>query len=160
MQLQPFQLKDLLEQGKNELELTRESFIAKVSLLAVSYFCYSTEIRFIIQMKEDLAFDAALKQKESEFWHAKALEIACTFLPTECPLLNHINLSYQKHFAPVKQTINEEEEANDELKVIKPLNGIDHPKFNPIIRQVKNIYITITPYQMTPVNQITKEFLS
>jgi hypothetical protein len=48
MQLQPVMMKDLLEQGKNELELTRESFITKVSLLAVSYFCYSTEIRFIL----------------------------------------------------------------------------------------------------------------
>ena len=48
MQLQPFTLKDMLEQGKNELELTRESFIAKVSFLAVSYFCFSTEIRFIL----------------------------------------------------------------------------------------------------------------
>ena len=53
MQLQAFRLKDLVEEGKNELELTRESFITKVSHLAVSYFCYSTEIRFIIQMKQD-----------------------------------------------------------------------------------------------------------
>jgi hypothetical protein len=94
MQLQPFSLKDLLEQGKNELELTRDSFIGKVSFLAVSYFCYSTEIRFILQMKEDPSYDPTTKQKESEFWHAKSLEIACTFLPGECPLLNHINLSY------------------------------------------------------------------
>ena len=57
MQLQPFKLKDLVEEGQNELELTRESFIRKVSNLAVSYFCYSTEIRFIIQMKEDPTFD-------------------------------------------------------------------------------------------------------
>lgn len=94
MQLQPFTLKDLLEQGKNELELTRDSFIGKVSFLSVSYFCYSTEIRFILQMKEDPTFDPVIKQKESEYWHAKSLEIACSFLPGECPLLNHINLSY------------------------------------------------------------------
>jgi hypothetical protein len=48
MQLQPFKLKDLIEEGKNELELTRESFITKIAHLAVSYFCYSTEIRFIL----------------------------------------------------------------------------------------------------------------
>jgi len=47
----------LIEEGKNELELTRESFIYKISHLAVSYFCYSTEIRFIMQMKEDPNFD-------------------------------------------------------------------------------------------------------
>lgn len=108
MQLQPMKLKDLIEQGQNELELTRESFIRKVSSLSVAYFCYSTEIRFIIQMKEDTTFDTPEKQKESEYWHAKSLEIACTFLPGECPLLNHINLSYQKHFAPVKTTILED----------------------------------------------------
>lgn len=57
MQLQPYKIKDLIEEGQNELELTRESFIQKVSSLVVSYFCYSTEIRFIVQMKEDSAFD-------------------------------------------------------------------------------------------------------
>lgn len=78
--------------------------------MAVAYFCYSTEIRFIIQMKEDPMFETTFKQRESEFWHAKSLELACTFLPGECPLLNHINLSYQKHFAPVKTTIHEDQE--------------------------------------------------
>jgi len=53
MQLQPFKLKDMIEEGKNELELTREAFIQKITHLSVAYFCYSTEIRFIIQMKED-----------------------------------------------------------------------------------------------------------
>ena len=80
-------------------------------------------------MKEDPTFDPIVKQKESEYWHAKSLEIACTFLPGECPLLNHINLSYQKHFAPVKTTIMEDEPNNDDLIVVKPLNGIDNPKF-------------------------------
>jgi len=41
MQLQPYKIKDLIEEGQNELELTRESFIQKVSSLVVSYFCYS-----------------------------------------------------------------------------------------------------------------------
>jgi hypothetical protein len=80
-------------------------------------------------MKEDPSFDISVKQKESEYWHAKSLEIACSFLPGECPLLNHINLSYQKHFAPVKTTILEDEPNNDDLIVVKPLNGIDNPKF-------------------------------
>lgn len=139
MQLQAVSMKDMLEQGKNELELNRESFISKVSMLAVAYFCYSTEIRFILQMKEDPSYEPGLKQKESEYWHAKSLEIACTFLPSECPLLSHINLSYQKHFAPVKQTILEEETVTDDLKVVKPLFGVDNPKFQPIIRHLSNI---------------------
>ena len=52
--------------------------------------------------------------------------MACTFMPGECPLLNHINLSYQKHFAPVKQTIPEEEVNEDDLRVVKPMNGIEN----------------------------------
>jgi hypothetical protein len=61
MQLKPLKIKYLIEEGKNELELTRDSFIRKTSSLAVAYFCYSTEIRFILQMKEDPSYDAAIK---------------------------------------------------------------------------------------------------
>jgi len=46
------------------------------------------------------------------------------------------------------------------LKVVKPMPGIDNQKFQPIIRQVQNIKISITPYQMTPINAVTKPFLS
>ena len=54
------------------------------------------------------------------------MEIACSFLPGECPLLNHINLSYQKHFAPVKSVIKEDEVEEESLVVVKPLQGIDN----------------------------------
>lgn len=160
MQLQPFKLKDMIEEGKNELELTREAFIQKITHLSVAYFCYSTEIRFIIQMKEDPNCNIEEKQKESEYWHAKSLEIACSFLPGECPLLNHINLSYQKHFAPVKQVINEDEEEEDNLVVIKPLNGIDNQKYHPIIKNMDEIDVSITPYVMTPIASMTKPFIN
>jgi hypothetical protein len=50
-------------------------------------------------------------------------------LPGECPLLNHINVSYQKHFAPVKSAIKENEKHEENLQVIKPLNGVDNSKF-------------------------------
>ena len=149
-----------MEEGKNELELTRESFILKISHLAVAYFCYSTEIRFILQMKEDPSFNQGQKQKESEYWHAKSLEVACSFLPGECPLLNHINLSYQKHFAPVKQVIKEDEEEDDNLIVVKPLNGIDNQKYHPIIKNMDEIDVSITPYVMTPLSAVTKPFIN
>jgi len=77
--------------------------------MIVAYFCIATEIRFIIQLKEEIAtipnFDIDNKNKESEYWHAKSLEIACTFLPSDCPLLNHVLLSYQKHHAPSSSAI-------------------------------------------------------
>lgn len=67
---------------------------------------------------------------ESEFWHGKAIEIACGFLPSESPLVTHILQSYQKHHAPVAQTIPEDDEAtNNELKVVRPALGIEKCQF-------------------------------
>ena len=65
MQITPFLMKDLLDLTRNELELTRESFLEKISFLAVSYFCVSTEIRFIIQLEQDPHFDTNSKGPES-----------------------------------------------------------------------------------------------
>ena len=96
-------------------------------------------------MKEDPSFDPATRHKESEFWHAKALEVSCTFLPGECPLLNHINLSYQKHFAPVKTVIHEDEEQEDKLFIIKPFSGVDSTRMQPIVRKLDLGDIAITP---------------
>lgn len=107
MQLQIYDIKDLLQESENELELSRESFINKITLMVIAYFCYSTEIRFIIQTKEDPLFDTQKGKKEQEYWHTKCLEVACTFLPGECPLLSHINMTHQKHYAPVKDVIDE-----------------------------------------------------
>ena len=52
MQLQPVNVKDLLTMNRNETELSRESFLEKISLLCVSYFCVSTEMRFLLQSRE------------------------------------------------------------------------------------------------------------
>jgi hypothetical protein len=76
-----------------------------------------------MQMKEDPNMDAS-KEVESEYWHAKSLELACVFLPSECPLLNHILLSYQKHHAPTQYTIPEDTEYNDNLAIVKPMEGM------------------------------------
>ena len=100
MQISPMTLQDLISLNENELELTREFIFEKISLILISYFCVSTEKRFLSQDKTQLAM------KESEFWHAKTLELACKFLPVDCPLLSHIYNSYQKHYS-VMQHITE-----------------------------------------------------
>lgn len=53
MQLAPIQLEDLVMPRSNESELSRDSFLESVSFIIVGYFCVSTEIRFIIQLKEE-----------------------------------------------------------------------------------------------------------
>jgi hypothetical protein len=73
------------------------------------------------------------KGKESEFWHAKSLELACSFLPSDCPLLSHILLSYQKHHSPTQQVIKENEVSEVNLQIVKPMNGIFQTRHHPII---------------------------
>ena len=58
----------------------------------VSYFCIGTELRFLAVMEHD-----DFSMKDSEVWHAKAIHIASTFLPNDCPLTQHIQQSYGKH---------------------------------------------------------------
>ena len=44
--------------------------------------------------------------------------------------------------------------------VIKPLNGVDNSKVQPIIRRLTNVQVAITPFALTPINQVTKQVLS
>lgn len=96
MQIQPIPMKDLLSENNDELELSRDVFLENLSILTVSYFCMSTEMRFLLQSRANFLKPEVKRDREleSEYWHAKALEMACTFLPSECPLLNHVLLSY------------------------------------------------------------------
>ena len=56
--------------------------------------------------------------------------------------------------------IKEDEEEDDNLIVIKPLNGIENQKYHPIIKNVGEIDVAITPYSITPINSMTKPFIS
>lgn len=98
MQITPLKLEDLNRLFRNEEILCRESFLDVISFLIVGYFCASTEIRFIIQLKDEIPkfpnFQLDKMQAQSEFWHTISLDVACSFLPSDCPLLNHILLSY------------------------------------------------------------------
>ena len=76
-------------------------------------------------------------------WHAKALETSCTFLPSECPLVSHIIMSYQKHHSPALQTIPEDEPLVEDLKVIRPLNEIKNDTVN--YHQIIRTYIVDEP---------------
>lgn len=134
MQITPMTIHDLHANASVEIELARDSIIEKISFLAVSYFCVSTELRFLVNMRDNPNVDPVQVKAESEYWHGKALEISCTFLPSESPLVSHIYQSYKKHHAPVQQVIPEEDDKkkrrNDlDLKVIRPLAGIDQAKY-------------------------------
>ena len=85
------------------------------------------------------------KTDESEYWHTKSIEVACSFLPSDCPLLNHILLSYQKHHAPSQSTIPENANTADFLRVIKPIAGIENCRFRPIVKVNASVHINLSP---------------
>jgi len=116
----------------------------------------STELRFLVSSKEKLSIDPVQVKSESEFWHGKALEISCGFLPSESPLVTHILSSYQKHHAPVQQAIPEDSEADQGLRVIRPERGIDKSQFQPMIRINKHLNIALSPLSLSPCDHNAK----
>ena len=106
-------------------------------------------------MRDNPNVDPVQVKAESEYWHGKALEISCSFLPSESPLVSHIHQSYKKHHAPVGQVISEEDETDNgkkknqkrndlDLKVIRPLQGIDQAKYQPLVRANHNMNIALS----------------
>lgn len=133
----------------NSHELSRDAMLEKIILLSVSYFCVGTELRFLSSpgsqkdQKHSKKIYGEIPEPElkftkadSEMWHAMALETSGTFLPSECPLVSHIILSYQKHHSPAMTTIPEDEPLDEELKVVRPLNEVknDQVNYHQIIR--------------------------
>lgn len=50
MQISPLTVQDLYATSTVEVELSRDSILEKISFLSVSYFCVSTELRFMMQL--------------------------------------------------------------------------------------------------------------
>ena len=159
----PQTINDMHSSTSIQVELSRDSIIEKISFLAISYFCVSTELRFLVNLKDNPNVDPVQVRAESEFWHGKALEISCTFLPSESPLVSHIYSSYKKHHAPVNETISEERPHNNEntsLKVVRPLAGIDQSKHSPMIKSNNRMNIALSPLNMSPNNYIANKMAS
>ena len=89
MHLSPLTLQEMNLHLDNSHELTRDALLEKVILLAISYFCIGTELWFLANSKSDKE-KGIYSKDDSEKWQAQAIECACTFLPTECPLVGHV----------------------------------------------------------------------
>lgn len=68
-------------------------------------------------------------------------------------------LSYQKHHSPAQQPIIEDEENEDDLECVKPLNGIESNKFQPFIRKLKGVNVLMTPCELSPAYRVTNHLL-
>jgi hypothetical protein len=61
-------------------------------------------------------------------------------------------MSYQKHHAPSQQVINESEEYEDDLKVIRPLLGIESNKHQPIVRANRDAKFFVVPHDAVQID--------
>lgn len=73
-------------------EISKDTLLYKCLYVIVSYFCIGTELRFLSVIQA-----SKFTIKDSELWHAKAIHIASYFLPSDCPLIQHITQSYSRH---------------------------------------------------------------
>ena len=84
MHLNMMKEQELNARIENTHELTKDTMLEKVVLVASAYFCVATEIRFILQ--KEMTDIKSMTKKDSEAYHAKSLHLSLLFLPADCPL--------------------------------------------------------------------------
>ena len=93
MHLQPLNFDDLNRSSVDvRLEIGKDMVIEKILYASASYFCIGTEYRFLSAKRKE-----EYSKKDGEMYHAKSLHVAATFLPADCPMVDHIKKAYQKH---------------------------------------------------------------
>lgn len=92
MTVSPLKLQDLAVSPEIAHEVSKDALYEKLIMVAIAYFSIAVEYRFM-----HAGESASLYQWEAKYWHKAAVEIACTFLPPKCPLVEHIVSSYEKH---------------------------------------------------------------
>lgn len=83
---------ELRSTEKSELEISKDTLLENLVLYIVSAFCAGTEMRFRTQLERSKDFS------EAERWQGKAVYMACTFMPENCPIVDHMVETYLKNF--------------------------------------------------------------
>lgn len=65
--------------------------------------------------------------------------------------------SYKKNHSPSSEIIPENDEVATDIKVVKPLNGVDVQRVTPIIKNISNPTVKLSPLDLEP-NNYEKEF--
>ena len=129
MKLEALDIHDLFSSPDQDLNLTRRSLVQTFMMTTVSYFCVGTEIRFL----KESGCEEYQESLEDILWHGRSLEMAISFFPGDCSLTKHVRTSYEKHHAPVTSQIPEGSEVNEDIKVLKSLEGVHSNREQPFI---------------------------
>ena len=97
MFLFPVSYDDLDLDSDPKYELLRDAIIEKILMLTVAFFSISNEVRFL---NSNLSNN---KNDNGSYFHSKAVEIACSFLPSTCPIIKHYVTSYGKYYGNENQ---------------------------------------------------------
>jgi len=76
-----------------ERELSIDSMIAVCCTFIMAYYCYATEVRLKYVLLNDLSCFY-----ESEAVHKRSVELASSLLPMDCPLVEHLKLTFGRNF--------------------------------------------------------------
>ena len=68
-------------------ELLRDAIIEKILMFTVAYFSIANELRFINNNNDN-----------GSYYHSKAVEISCLFLPVTCPIVKHYVNTYFEYY--------------------------------------------------------------
>ena len=82
-------------------ELLRDAIIEKILMLTVAFFSIANELRFIN------------KTDNGAYYHSKAVEIACSFLPCSCPIVKHYVNTYCKYYGNGTLAVDLEKDQNE-----------------------------------------------
>lgn len=78
-------------------ELNKDAMLEKLVLICSNYFWVATELRFLSESKEHNVSDKFITRPHSDMWHAQGAFMGATFLPYDCPLVDHLTSSYEKY---------------------------------------------------------------
>jgi hypothetical protein len=49
--------------------------------------------------------------------------------------------------------IDEDKEQEDDIKVLRPLRGIENSKYQPLVRELNNVYVDVAELPMSPLSK-------
>ncbi|KAM3136860.1 hypothetical protein pb186bvf_011119 [Paramecium bursaria] len=113
MHMQPQTHDEFSQYGEMIYEISKRVLLEKIIYLSISYFTIATELRFVEldKAKQMGVSDSDIQTEEfklSEFYHLKAIEIACKNISCSSPYINHLITSYHKHYNQNLESIQEE----------------------------------------------------
>ena len=112
MYLSPLNYDELELDSEPKYELLRDAILEKIIMLTVSYFCVANELRFLSKDKEN-------NNLNGEFYHYKAVNLSCIFLPVSCPIIKHYIFSYYKNYGNDMNIIPEDKIVQIKIDLIR-----------------------------------------